>query len=239
MREGHRGGVGGALLLAVITSTLASCSKPRGPVEAATSPSPSSAPSATGAASSRPPISFLRDGGVIADDPRPSGPDAMTKTAATPGLHVVDASAVKTSPSYDMAAARASTVPPTVSFRLDGPPVGKGLGPWKRVTLNGLLENSGTAAVTVTVFPAGPLGFYAEPSHTSAQRKPLPPGMPPLPMQAPPPPLIIELPARTAVRVTTDVALDDYDWAPGVPREIEWSFLFWNEPKPKGKVSVP
>ena len=105
--------------------------------------------------------------------------------------------------------------------------------------LNGLLENSGPAPVTVTVFPAGPLGFYAEPAHASAQRKPLPPGTPPLPMQAPPPPLIIELPGRTAVRVTTDVALDDYDWTPGAPREIEWSFLFWNEPKPKGKVSVP
>jgi hypothetical protein len=154
------------------------------------------------------------------------------------GIRVIDASAIKSSSSYDMEAARASTVPPTVSFRLDGPPVGKGLGPWKRVILNGLLENSGPAPLTVTVFPAGPLGFYAEPTHSSAQRKPRPPG-PPLPMQAPPPPLIIELPARTAVRVTTDVALDEYDWTPGAPREIEWSFLFWNEPKPKGKVTVP
>ncbi len=165
----------------------------------------------------------------------------MTKSAASAetGLHVIEASAVKTMASYDMDAARASTVPPTVSFRLDGPPVIHGLGPWKRVTLNGLLENSGAAPVTVTVFPAGPLGFYAEPARTSAQRKPPPPGTPPLPMQAPPPPLLVVLPARTAVRVTTDVALDEYDWIPGAPREIEWSFLFWNEPKPKGKVGVP
>jgi hypothetical protein len=159
----------------------------------------------------------------------------MTKTAASVGIHVIDASGIKSSQSYDMEAARASTVPPTVSFRLDGPPVKNGLS----VVLNGLLENSGPVRVAVTVFPAGPLGFYAEPTHTSAQRKPPPPGTPPLPMQAPPPPLIIELPARTAVRVTTEVALDDYDWKPGLPREIEWSFLFWNDPKPKGKVSVP
>jgi hypothetical protein len=57
-------------------------------------------------------------------------------------------------------------------------------------------------------------------------------------MQAPPPPLVIELPARTAVRVWNDLRLDEYDWIAGVPSEIEWCFHFWNEPRPRGKVSI-
>jgi hypothetical protein len=163
----------------------------------------------------------------------------MTKPAAPhPDVRVIDASALKTSTSFDMEAARASSVPAKVSFRID-PPASKGVGPWKTVVLTGLLENSGSTLAKITVFPVGPLGFHAQPAPRSGQRKPPAPGTPPLPMQAPPPPMIIELPAMTAVRLTTDVPLADYDWTPGAPRQIEWTYQFWNEPKPRGIVSVP
>jgi hypothetical protein len=153
-------------------------------------------------------------------------------------IHVIDASSVKSWSSYDMEAARTSTVPrgpAGVSFRLDGPPEREG----QTVTVRGLLVNAGRTAVTITVFPAGPLGFYLDAAYGSGKRKPLPPGQPPLPMQAPPPPLLIELPPKTAVRVFNYVLLDDFDWTPGVQREIEWSYEFWNEPKPTGRVRVP
>jgi hypothetical protein len=153
-------------------------------------------------------------------------------------IHVIDAASAKSSPSYDMEAALASTVPSAVSFRLEGLPVMAGLLLWQRVVLTGLLENAGETPVTVTVFATGPLGFHAEPANTSARRKP-PIGALSPPMQAPPPPLIIELPPMTAIRVTTDVLVNEYDWTPGAPREIDWSFLFWNEPRPKGRVGVP
>jgi hypothetical protein len=159
---------------------------------------------------------------------------------ADSAIHVVDTASVKSWESYDMEAARASIVPAEVSFRVDGPPVRKWL---HRVILRGLLENAGRTPIAITVFSgghgaAGPFGFFVEPAISCARRKPHPPG-PPLPMQAPPPPLVIELPARTAVRVWNDVQLAEYDWIPNVPREIEWSFHFWNEPRPSGKVSIP
>ena len=152
-------------------------------------------------------------------------------------IRVVDKADVKSWPSYDMEAARASTVPSDVSFRLDGPPVKQdGI-----VLLHGLLENAGSTTATVTVFAAhgaaGPFGFFIEPAASCARHKPLPPG-PPLPMQAPPPPLVIELPARTAVRVWRSLLLDDYDWIPGAPIDLEWCFQFWNEPRPRGTVRL-
>jgi hypothetical protein len=86
---------------------------------------------------------------------------------------------------------------------------------------------------------AGSCGFSVEPAPGSGQHKARPPGEPPLPQQAPPPPLVIELPPRTAVRVTTGIVLDAYDWNPGVPRELEWSVALWNGTRPKGRVSSP
>ncbi len=150
-------------------------------------------------------------------------------------MHVIDASAFKWKSSFDMEAARASTVPPTVSFRLDGGPTRSGA----VVTLHGRLENSGDAPVTVTVFPAAPLGFALQPAPGAAQKKPPPPGAPPLPPPAPPPPLLLDLPARTSVRMDTSVSVDDFDWTPGAAHELVWTYLFWNEPKPTGKVIVP
>jgi hypothetical protein len=62
---------------------------------------------------------------------------------------------------------------------------------------------------------------------------------PPLPAQAPPPPLVIELPPEIAVRVSNQLVLDEYEWVAGAPMELEWCFWFWNEPRPRGRVIVP
>jgi hypothetical protein len=150
-------------------------------------------------------------------------------------MHVIDASALKSRSSFDMEAARASTVPPTVSFRLDGGPTRTGA----VVTLNGRLENSGDAPVTVTIFPAAPLGFALQPSPGAARHKPPLPGAPPSPPPAPPAPLQLDLPAMTSVRLDTSVSVDEFDWTPGAARELVWTYLFWNEPKPTGKVIAP
>jgi hypothetical protein len=194
----------------------------------------------------RPPPRALLEGGLSAEDDWQSGGDPMSKAGANPepGIHVVDPPEVRSSWSYDYDAAGASAVPPTVSFRLVGSPVTEG----GRVTLHGLLENAGGSPVTLTISSgdsygghgaAGPFGLFVQPAPGCAQHKPRPAGEPLLPQQVPPPPLVIELPARTAVRVWRSIVLDDFDWVPGVPREIEWSYEFWTGPKPKGRVRLP
>jgi hypothetical protein len=155
-------------------------------------------------------------------------------------IRIIEPAEVKSWESYDYKAAGASTVPRGVSIRLDGSPVRQGA----MVILHALLENAGTAPVTLTIFAdiryaAPSFGFSVEPAPGSGQRKPRPPGEPQPPQQAPPPPLVIELPARSAVRLTSGIVLDEYDWSPGVPRELEWSLAVWNEPKPKGRVRGP
>jgi hypothetical protein len=134
-------------------------------------------------------------------------------------------------------AAELLVVPPEVSFRIDGPPVRDA----QQLTVRGLLDNAGRAAVAVTVFTHGHaadgnFGFFVAPAASCARRK-MRSG--PLPPAAPPPPLVIELPARTAVRVWNVVVLDDFDWAPGTAITLEWTYWFWNEPRPHGTLIVP
>jgi hypothetical protein len=153
-------------------------------------------------------------------------------------LELVDKTQVKSWPSYGLPAASALIVPPEISFRVDQPPLRDG----QVVTLRGLLENTGRAMVAVVVFThgdgaAGTFGFFVDPAPGRAQRKRR--HGPPLPAQAPPPPLVIELPPEIAVRVSNQLVLDEYEWVPGAPMELEWCFWFWNEPRPRGRVIVP
>ncbi len=165
-----------------------------------------------------------------------SRPMSSAPTRAEPPLRTLEPNAVVTRSSYDMEMARASVVPAGVSFRIDGAPVLRG----RYVRLNGLLVNATAAAQKVVIFPAAPLGFYVAPASDQIGPKPPPPPgtrLPPPPV--PPPPLVIELPPMTQVRIFSEFAPDDYVWLGPEPHELEWSFLFWNEPKPRGRLPVP
>ena len=112
------------------------------------------------------------------------------------------------------------------------------------VWLSGVLANTGEQDAEVIVFPVGPGGFFAQLITGDALRwyalddperpRNLPPRQPP----APPPPLAYVLPARSEVAFAMglDLAPMKYRGAPEV--EVEWSFLFWNEPNPKGRMKV-
>lgn len=91
---------------------------------------------------------------------------------------------------------------------------------------------------TAELFPVGPLGFFAQPVPGSATRRPPRPGEPPRQMPARPPPELFTLPPHARLRVECGLDPAEWDWAP-VPRAIEWSLLFWTEPRPTGRVALP
>jgi hypothetical protein len=150
-------------------------------------------------------------------------------------MRTVEPSAVSAHESFDMEAARRAVVPAGVSFRIDGDAVVEG----EYVRARGLLANATEVAQQVVVFPAGPFGFYVAPAPGAARARPPPPGTPPMPPPVPPPPLVIELPARTQVKLSSGFSLSGYEWIGPEPHALEWSFLFWNEPKPRGRLAIP
>lgn len=136
----------------------------------------------------------------------------------------------------DMAAAKASTTPERLTFSLEGEPRLEGT----LVLLKGVLENPTDADVSVVVFPvvdwASP--FYVRlltDAHVAF--RPLGPDDPPPQPPAPPPPMRLEVPARSRVVFDGFEDLSRYTWT-GTPEvAFEWTFLFWNAPKPAGKFT--
>jgi hypothetical protein len=136
--------------------------------------------------------------------------------------------------SFDLEAARASRVPEGVSFRIEGEPR-RGRG--QLVELDGVLSNASSQEQSITVFPAGPLGFVLSlaPGQDLARK---PRAGPPQPPPVPPPPLVIALPARAQVRLRTFFDAGEYELPPGGELELEWTYWFWNQPQPQGRVRV-
>lgn len=58
-------------------------------------------------------------------------------------------------------------------------------------------------------------------------------------MPAPPPPEFLTLPAQSRVQLESGIDLSEYSWDEKQPRELEWSFQFWDEPKPSGSLLLP
>jgi hypothetical protein len=133
--------------------------------------------------------------------------------------------------SYDMKLARAWKVPVQLSFEIDSNPVIDG----DRVRLVGWLTNTSPEPQLAVIFPVGALGFYLSTPHCVAR----PSTGPVMPPPAPPPPLALTLPALSRFRMESGFSLSSCDWESGKPRELEWSLLFWNEPKPHGIVRIP
>jgi hypothetical protein len=165
----------------------------------------------------------------------PAETPVATDPPAAPGVRTVG-SLAELSPrdSADMAMAAAAVVPAGVSFHVDSPPVRHN----GRIELTGYLENRGSATQAVVIFPTGANGFFLDLAPGQGTPRPPEPGAPPRPPPVPPPPRVVDLPAHTRVRMVA--ALDPAEYViPASPRLLlDWSFQFWNEPKPRGRVSV-
>lgn len=146
-------------------------------------------------------------------------------------LRTVELAELQRRDSFDMEAARAWKLPAQVTFALDGGAVIEA----DSVRLTGWLTNASTEPQFIVIFPVGTMGFLVQPAPGTAKRRPGPPTPPP----APPPPLTLILPAQSRFHAETVLSLAAWEWEPGKPQEIEWSFQFWNEPKPRGRLLLP
>jgi hypothetical protein len=133
-----------------------------------------------------------------------------------------------------MAAASAWRRPAEVGFEIEGVQVNG-----DQVLVAGWLFNRSLEPQQVVLFPVGPLGLVVQPAPGTATRLPPRPGEPPRMMPAPPPPEFLVLPAQSRVRVQAGLSLADYSWDAAKPRELEWSYQFWDEPKPRGRLPLP
>jgi len=132
-----------------------------------------------------------------------------------------------------MATARAWKFPEGVGFEFEGAKIIDG----DRIIVSGSLINRSVEAQTVAIFPIGYFGLVALPASGVAEK--LPSQGPPMPPPAPLTPMALTLLGQSRLRLENSMVLDSWHWNPDKAREIEWSFQFWNEPKPSGKVFIP
>lgn len=168
-------------------------------------------------------------------DPSPASADAPSATPQ-PSAHAAPATLaypndVKIDATISMDTAIASKPPPSLRFVVRPTTFVR----FHHLIVTGDLINDGDAEVEAIVFPAGPFVVLPDPA---MHAKPPPPGRPSPPPPVPPPPLGIFVPARATVTFEAALDLTAFDYTPGARAELAWTFTFWNEPKPKGALSV-
>lgn len=132
---------------------------------------------------------------------------------------------------FSLATAREWKLPALVSFELDGGQVIAG----DSVRLAGWLINASAEPQLVVIYPAGFLGFLLQPESGTAKARPGPPMPPPAPL----PPMALTLPAHSRFHIETTRSLVDWEWDRDKPREIGWSFNFWGNLRPRGRLPIP
>lgn len=170
-----------------------------------------------------------------AADPSPASADAPTATSPSTARAASTILAypkdVKLDASVSMEAAIASKPPPSLRFVVRPTTFVR----FHHLIVTGDLINDGDAEAAAIVFPAGPFVVMPDPA---MKAKPSPPGRPSPPPPVPPPPLGIFVPAHATVTFEAALDLTAFDYTPGARAELPWTFTFWNEPKPKGALSV-
>jgi len=142
-------------------------------------------------------------------------------------------------PSYERAIA--SLTPPELTFAIEGEPTVE----HGSLVVRGVLRNTSDREVEAIIFPSGNgvalhaqlrTGTEVEFWRTDDPERPK--DLPILPPPAPPPPMAIAVPPHAEVGFTAREDLSRYKYR-GAPRVlVDWTFLFWNEPKPHGSLEV-
>jgi hypothetical protein len=132
--------------------------------------------------------------------------------------------------------AKKFVVPAGLKFEILGEPkVSK-----DKIMMEGVLINRQAKSYKIYVFPESgyhPFSFTFIPNE-NVKRKTV---SPPLPQQVPPPPMKIMVPAMSQILFKYSLDLSYYDYSDSPLVVIEWSFYYWNEPRPHGefKITLP
>jgi hypothetical protein len=150
--------------------------------------------------------------------------------------HFVFPQGLKVKSSSDYEQAKAFAAPAELVFT----PSPKVKAAADHVRLSGTLLNPTGQDVDIIVFPTHsghPLFASLVPSDRWSRPEPDASG-PPMPPSVPPAPLVITVPARSEVSFEGIASLDRVRYL-GMPEvEVEWTFRYWNEPMPRGRVKV-
>ena len=156
----------------------------------------------------------------------------MTEKLSPAGMKIL--------PGYDYDRALAWVVPPALEFRVSGPPTVLPGG----VELNGVLANASDQELLVIGLPVGTGPFFVEVRQGNgvgfwtADDPARPKFLPPRPAAAPPPPMEFLIPPRSEIVFVGVADLTHLKYQGPLEVQLDWSFLFWNEPKPRGAVKV-
>jgi hypothetical protein len=104
------------------------------------------------------------------------------------------------------------------------------------VTLLGWLENTNPFVLEVPILPS-PDVFNLTIINTD-QITIKPHIGPPLPYQVPPPPHVLFIEGNERIQFTAALNLRYYEYAPGVKALLEWTFSYWHEPRPRGRLKM-
>lgn len=130
---------------------------------------------------------------------------------------------------HDYERARAFAPPPTLRFVVGAPTVADGA-----IRLSGELINDADAPQEVIVSSSWLSLAPADPRLTRRPRG----GPPNPPPPVPPPPMRFVMAPHERRSFQTMLSLLAYDFVRGADVELVWSFGFWNEPRPGGRLLV-
>jgi len=103
----------------------------------------------------------------------------------------------------------------------------------QKLTLSGRLINPTPKEVKIMVIGLNENPFYMQ-FLPNEKIKWIGPLLPP----APPPPAEMIIPAKTQIKFSREIDLEDYDYEDSPTGQVEWQFMYWTKSTPKGTISV-
>lgn len=104
------------------------------------------------------------------------------------------------------------------------------------LTLMGWLENTNNFLVEGPIFPSPDIFNLKIINNNQIRIKPQ--AGPNPPYQVPPPPHVLFMDGNERIQFMAVLNLNYYEYTTGVKAIIEWTFSYWHEPRPQGRLKI-